>query len=103
VRQVKAAMEHAGLHYVDIRELQHAVGARLSELMGSEAAMVTNGCAAALAHVAAGCLAGTDRAKQQLLPFTEGVLPNEVIVQRCHRFGYDYGVPDHPCACRPGL
>eukprot|EP01047_Picozoa_sp_COSAG01_P112728 COSAG01_NODE_41461_length_451_cov_0.965909_2_plen_51_part_01 len=51
-------MEHAGLHYVDIRELQHAVGARLSELMGSEAAMVTNGCAAALAHVAAGCLAG---------------------------------------------
>ena len=31
-------MEHAGLHYVDIRELQHAVGARLSELMGSEAA-----------------------------------------------------------------
>jgi hypothetical protein len=85
--EVKAAMEAAGLSYVDIGELQEAVGVRLGQLMGCELGMVTNGCAAALAHMCAGCLAGTDRKKQAVLPFTEGMIPNEVIVQKCHRFG----------------
>ena len=68
--EVKAAMDAAGEAYVSIKELQLAVGSRLGELMGAEFGMVTNGCAAALAHVAAGCLAGKDPAKQALLPCT---------------------------------
>jgi seryl-tRNA(Sec) selenium transferase len=59
--------------------------------MGTEYGVVTNGCAAALAHITAGCLAGTDKALQARLPFTDG-MPNEVIVQKCHRFGYDFAI-----------
>ena len=89
--EVKAAMEAAGGAYVDINELQEACGVRLGELMQCELGMVTNGCAAALAHMAAACIAGKDREKQARLPFTDG-MPNEVVVQNCHRFGYDYAM-----------
>ena len=68
-----------------------AVGERIGELMGTEYGVVTNGCAAALAHITAGCLAGTDSELQARLPFTDG-MPNEVIIQKCHRFGYDYAI-----------
>ena len=68
-----------------------AVGERIGQLMGTEYGVVTNGCAAALAHITAGCLAGTDQEVQARLPFTDG-MPNEVIIQKCHRFGYDYAI-----------
>ena len=89
--EVKAAMDAAGLQYVDIAELQEAVGSRIGALMGTEYGVVTNGCASALAHITAGCIAGTDPAKQACLPFTDG-MPNEVIVQKTHRVGYDYAI-----------
>jgi seryl-tRNA(Sec) selenium transferase len=89
--EVKAAMAAAGEGYVDIRELQLAVGERIGAVMGTEYGVVTNGCAAALAHITAACLAGTDPELQARLPFTAG-MPNEVIVQQCHRFGYDYAI-----------
>ena len=89
--EVKAAMAAAGEGYVDIRELQLAVGERIGAVMGTEYGVVTNGCAAALAHITAACLAGTDPELQARLPFTDG-MPNEVIVQQCHRFGYDYAI-----------
>ena len=89
--EVKAAMDAAGLQYVDIAELQEAVGSRIGALMGTEYGVVTNGCASALAHITAGCIAGTDPEKQAQLPYTDG-MANEVIIQKCHRFGYDYAI-----------
>ena len=89
--EVKAAMDAAGLQYVDIAELQEAVGSRIGALMGTEYGVVTNGCASALAHITAGCIAGTDPAKQARLPFTDG-MSNEIIVQKSHRVGYDYAI-----------
>ena len=68
-----------------------AVGERIGALMGTEYGVVTNGCAAALAHITAGCIAGTDKKLQARLPYTDG-MPNEVIIQKCHRFGYDFAI-----------
>ena len=43
--EVRAAKQAASQHFVDIFELQHAVGRRLSELSGAEFGMVTSGAA----------------------------------------------------------
>ena len=66
--EVKAAMEAASRHYVHLDELMPAVGRRLSELTKAEWGMVSNGCAAALAHATAACVAGADPEKLQRLP-----------------------------------
>ena len=89
--EVKAAMEAAGSAYVNIDELKLAAGNRIGELMQCEFGLVTNGCAAALAHATAGAIAGTDPAKQARLPYTGG-MKNEVIIQKAHRFGYDFAI-----------
>ena len=66
-------------HFVDIFELQHAAGKRLSELSGAESGMVTSGAAGAIASATAACMAGTDPEKIWQLPDTTG-LKNEVIM-----------------------
>lgn len=77
--QVRAAQEEASQHYVNIFELQHAVGRRLAELTGAESGMITTGAAGAMAVAAAGCIAGTDPDRIWQLPNTDG-LKNEVIM-----------------------
>ncbi len=77
--QVKAAQEAAAMHYVNIFDLQHAVGRRLSELTGAESGMITSGAAGAMASGTAGCIAGTDPANIWQLPDTTG-LKHEVVM-----------------------
>jgi uncharacterized pyridoxal phosphate-dependent enzyme len=77
--EVHRAMERASEHYVEIVELQRAVGARLAKFVGYEAAMVCSGSAACIAQATAGCLAGVDPEKINRLPDTEG-MKNEVII-----------------------
>ena len=72
-------MEDAAHHFVDMFELQHAVGSRFAELSGAESGMVTSGAAGAMAAATAGCIAGTDPAKIWQLPDTTG-LKNEVVM-----------------------
>lgn len=90
-REVVQAMEEASRHHVSIPELQQAVGKRISELLGSEAALVTTGAAAALTLGTAACVAGKDQEKIKRLPETAG-MKNEVIIQKSHRFAYDHAV-----------
>jgi L-seryl-tRNA(Ser) seleniumtransferase len=71
--EVKQAQLEAAKHYVDILELQHAVGRRLAELSGAESGMVTSGAAGAMASATAGCIAGTDPEKIWQLPDTTGM------------------------------
>ena len=59
--------------------------------MGSEFALVTNGCAAALCQVTAGCVAGADPDRIKRLPDTTG-MKNEVISLRSHRHVYDHAI-----------
>ena len=89
--EVKRAMELASHHYVHMDELMEAVGQRLSELTKAEWGMVSNGCAAALAHATAACITGGDPEKMQRMPDLTG-LKNEVIVPRYARNVYDHAV-----------
>jgi L-seryl-tRNA(Ser) seleniumtransferase len=87
--EVHRAMERASEHYVEIVELQRAVGARLAKFAGTEAAMVCSGSAACIAQAAAGCIAGTDPEKITRLPDTAG-MKDEVILT--HRSVWDRSI-----------
>lgn len=89
--EVKAAMEEAANAYVHLDELMEAVGRRLAELTKAEWGIVTAGCAAALTHATAACVAGADPEKMQRLPRLEG-LKDEVIIPRHSRNVYDHAV-----------
>jgi len=77
--EVRAAQLEAAKRFVDITELQHAVGRRLAEVTGAESGMVTSGAAGAMASATAACLAGNDPAKIWQLPDTTG-LKHEVVM-----------------------
>ena len=77
--EVKVAQEAASKHFVNIFELQQAVGKRLAELTGAESGMITSGAAGAIATATAACLAGTDPHKIWQLPDTTG-LKSEVVM-----------------------
>jgi len=77
--EVKAAQEEASRHFVNIFELQQAVGRRLSQLTGAESGMITSGAAGAIASATAACIAGTDPQRVWQLPDTTG-MKSEVIM-----------------------
>jgi uncharacterized pyridoxal phosphate-dependent enzyme len=89
--EVKHAMDEASRHYVHLDELMNAVGQRLADLTQAEWGIVTAGCAAALAHATAACVAGADPEKMQRLPKLEG-MKNEVIIPLHSRNVYDHAV-----------
>src|SRR5207253_8411747 len=89
--QVRAAIDAASRHFVNLDELMDAAGKRIAELTGAEWAIVTCGSAAAVALGTAACVAGNDPAKMLRLPFTEGMV-NRVIIPRKQRFAYDQAV-----------
>jgi L-seryl-tRNA(Ser) seleniumtransferase len=89
--EVVEAMQVASRKYVNLDELHHTVGERISELLHCPAALVTSGCASALSLATAACVAGSDRDRIRRLPDTKG-MKNEVLVQRTHRVGYDHAI-----------
>jgi len=89
--EVMEAMRAASKHYVNLTELQDAVGKRIAELLGCEAAMVTSGAAGALTVGTAACITGKDPDKIRRIPDLTG-MKSEVIIQKSHRFAYDHAV-----------
>src|SRR6201993_1309657 len=77
--EVRQAQVEAARHFVNILDLQRAVGRRLSELTGAESGIITSGAAGAIAAATAGCMAGTDDKHIWQLPDTTG-LKHEVIM-----------------------
>jgi L-seryl-tRNA(Ser) seleniumtransferase len=86
--EVVRAMEEASRHFVFVPDLQAKAGARIAELVGVPAAMVTAGAASAIAVATAAAMTRGDPKKIAQLPDTTG-LPFEVIQQRSHRCGYE--------------
>jgi L-seryl-tRNA(Ser) seleniumtransferase len=86
--EVVRAMEDASKYFVDLPELQQKVGARIAELLGVPAAMVTAGAASAITVATAACVAGGDPQKVSRLPDTTG-MKNEIVQQKTHRSGYE--------------
>jgi len=77
--EVRQAMDEASHYFVDIVQLQRAVGRRLAEISGAEAGMVTSGAAGAMAVATAACIAGADPVKIRALPDSDG-MRNEVLM-----------------------
>ena len=77
--EVRAAQAEAAQHFVNMVELQRAVGRRLAELTGAESGLITSGAAGAMAASTAACIAGSDPQKIWQLPDTTG-LKHEVIM-----------------------
>jgi len=86
---VKQAMVEASGHFVPIHELQAAVGRRLAELTGAEAAFVTAGASAALCLATCAVTAGSDPKKMDQLPDLNG-MKSEIIIQRLDRNPFDH-------------
>ncbi|MBL8218112.1 MAG: aminotransferase class V-fold PLP-dependent enzyme [Bryobacterales bacterium] len=87
--EVKRAMEEASNWAVNLDELMEKAGARIATLLGGEAALVAAGCAAALCHATAACIAGGDPEKMKRLPDSSG-MRNEVLIAKQSRNDYDH-------------
>ena len=90
--EVRAAMEAAAQHYVQLDELADGVGRRLAELTGAEWGMVSAGCAAGLKHVTAACVAGGNPEKLLRIPDLTGLDKTEVVSPRSSRSAYDHAI-----------
>jgi len=92
--EIRAAMEQANVGFVEMKELLTKSGEFIADILGTEAAYVSAGCASALALSTAACVAGTDPEKIGRLPDTTG-MKNEVVLQRKHRYTFDrcYTIP----------
>ena len=89
--EVIEAVHEAAFYHVNLDELMAAVGPRIAELLGGEAAMVSSGAAGAVTCGTLACVAGGDPEKMQQLPDTSGI-KNEVIVPSWSRSTYDHAV-----------
>ncbi len=87
--EVRAAMMAAAQHYVHLDELSEAIGARLAELTKAEWGMVSSGCAAALTHATAACVAGGNPDLHVRIPDLRGFPRDEAIIPTHSRNVYD--------------
>ena len=94
--EVIRAVEQASHYHVYLDELMDKAGARIAELLGGEAAMVSSGAAGAVMCGTIGCVAGGDPEKMKQLPDTAR-LKNEVVVPRWSRSYYDQAVRNVGC------
>jgi uncharacterized pyridoxal phosphate-dependent enzyme len=90
-QHVLEAMVAAAGAFIDLDDLQKAVGARIAELTYNSACYVSSGAAAGVALAVAACNAGDDPVARAQFPCLESG-KNEVIVHRCQRNGYDYAI-----------
>ena len=90
--EVRAAMDAASRHYVHLDELNDAIGARLAELTGAAWGLVTSGCAAALTHATAACVAGGNPDLHVRIPHLTGFSKDEVVITKHSRNVYDAAV-----------
>jgi uncharacterized pyridoxal phosphate-dependent enzyme len=77
--EVRQAQLEASEYFVNMLDLQRAVGKRLAELTGAESGIITSGSAGAMAAATAACMAGSDDKYIWQLPDTTG-LKHEVIM-----------------------
>ena len=86
--EVVAAMVDAAKSHVSLPDLQRKAGAKIAEMIGVPAAMISCGAASAITCGTAACLHRGDRKKANQLPDVTGI-PNEIISQKAHRCGYE--------------
>ena len=90
--EVSAAKVQANQQHVQLDELMNAAGKRLAELTGAEWGMVSAGCAAAMSHATAACVAGGNPDLHVRLPNLTGFAKDEVIIPGHSRNVYDAAI-----------
>ncbi|WP_247004599.1 aminotransferase class V-fold PLP-dependent enzyme [Halosolutus gelatinilyticus] len=85
------AMSRAAESFVRISDLQARASELISEVTNAEAGYVASGAAACLTLGTAACIAGEDLGTMSRLPHA-GDAPNEVVMPRSHRNGYDHAI-----------
>ncbi|MDC1090567.1 aminotransferase class V-fold PLP-dependent enzyme [Emcibacteraceae bacterium] len=86
--EVAEAIRYGTYNKAKVTELDDAVGERIAEMVGVEAAMVPSGATAAMVLATAACMTRGVQQKIELLPTTTG-MQNEIIIQKNHRYTYD--------------
>ncbi len=89
---VRAAMDQAARQYVHLDELTEAIGNRLAMLTSAEWGLVTSGCAAALTHATAACVAGGNPDLHVRIPDLRGFARDEVVIPTHSRNVYDAAI-----------
>jgi L-seryl-tRNA(Ser) seleniumtransferase len=90
--EVRAAKNAANQQHAQLDEVMEAVGKRLGELTGAEWGMVSAGCAAAMSHATAACVAGGNPDLHVRLPNLTGFAKDEVIIPLHSRNVYDAAI-----------
>jgi D-glucosaminate-6-phosphate ammonia-lyase len=88
---VREAMAEAARYSVDLTTLHAAASQVIATVTGAEAGLVTSGATAGLQLASAACLAQLRVDVMDRLPDTSGI-PNEIVMFRTHRTGYDHGL-----------
>ncbi|MFC2170315.1 selenocysteine synthase, partial [Acidobacteriota bacterium] len=89
--EVVEAIQYASTRKVYMKELHDAVGSRIAELVGCEAAMVSAGATSAMTVGTAACMTGNDKDLIHQLPDSQG-MKDEVIIQKAHHYIYEHAV-----------
>ncbi|MET0168361.1 MAG: aminotransferase class V-fold PLP-dependent enzyme [Vicinamibacterales bacterium] len=90
--EVREAKSLANQQHVQLDELMDAAGKRLAELTGAEWGMVSAGCAAAMSHATAACVAGGNPDLHVRIPNLAGFAKDEVIIPGHSRNVYDAAI-----------
>jgi L-seryl-tRNA(Ser) seleniumtransferase len=90
--EVRAAKSAANQQHAHLDEVMYAVGKRLAELTGAEWGMVSSGCAAAMSHATAACVAGGNPDLHVRIPNLAGFAKDEVIIPTHSRNVYDAAI-----------
>jgi L-seryl-tRNA(Ser) seleniumtransferase len=90
--EVRAAKSAANQQHAQLDEVMAAVGKRLAELTGAEWGMVSAGCAAAMSHATAACVAGGNPDLHVRIPNLAGFPKDEVIIPTHSRNVYDAAI-----------
>lgn len=89
---VLAAFTAAAGESVPLEQLQAAASRQIAAATGAEAGLVTAGAAAALTLGAAAILTGYELLRIETLPHVDGAFPDQFVVAREQRNGYDHAV-----------
>ena len=84
----QAMVEAMNSGYVVFEDLLRKTGDFIAETLGTEAAFVTSGAAAAISLGSAAALAGNDRDKMASIPDTSSFDRNELVFQKGHDYTY---------------
>ena len=90
--EVVEAINYATNQYVNLDDLQDAVGERIAELLNVEYATITAGAFSAITLGTAGVMTGKDSKKAAMLPNDTTGMKDEVILQKSHHIGYSHAL-----------